>query len=82
MWHTETSTCIVSQSVVTAGIASEGVEALRCGRRFVGVELKPSYFATAVKNLREAAARAGQPNLFSLVEEGDDAAGSEDTDDA
>lgn len=36
-----------------AGIGSEGYESIKCGRRFVGVELKPSYFDQAVKNLRE-----------------------------
>ena len=41
-----------------AGVGSEGVVALRCGRRFVGIELKPSYFQTAARNL--AAARAQQ----------------------
>ena len=34
-----------------AGIGSEGYEALRHGRRFVGVELKAEYFRAAVKNL-------------------------------
>lgn len=33
------------------GIGSEGHEALRLGRRFVGVELKDSYFRQAVKNI-------------------------------
>lgn len=37
-----------------AGIGSEGYGALKHGRRFVGVELKPEYFAAAAKNLREA----------------------------
>lgn len=37
-----------------AGIGSEGYEAVRLGRRFVGIELKPEYFQAAVKNLREA----------------------------
>ena len=37
-----------------AGIGSEGVGALRNGRRFVGVELKPSYFDTACRNLTAA----------------------------
>jgi len=36
-----------------AGIGSEGYEAIKCGRKFIGVELKPSYFDQAVKNLRE-----------------------------
>lgn len=37
-----------------AGIGSEGYEALRLGRRFVGIELKPEYFEVAVQNLRNA----------------------------
>ena len=44
------------------GIGSEGYVALRLGRRFVGFELKPSYYAQAVKNLSNAIAQAG---LFS-----------------
>lgn len=35
-----------------AGIGSEGHEALRLGRRFVGIELKESYFKQALANLR------------------------------
>lgn len=37
-----------------AGIGSEGVGAIEFGRKYVGVELKPEYFATAVKNLNNA----------------------------
>ena len=37
-----------------AGIGSEGHEAMRLGRRFVGIELKEEYFLTALKNLRRA----------------------------
>jgi DNA modification methylase len=37
-----------------AGIGSAGFVALEMGRRFVGVELKPSYFAQAVVNLKTA----------------------------
>jgi DNA modification methylase len=37
-----------------AGIGSEGYEALRMGRRFIGTELKRSYFELAAKNLSEA----------------------------
>lgn len=33
------------------GIGSEGYQSLKLGRRFVGVELKESYFRQAVKNL-------------------------------
>ena len=35
------------------GIASEGYESIRLGRRFIGIELKPSYFEQGVKNLRQ-----------------------------
>jgi hypothetical protein len=36
------------------GIASEGYVSLQEGRRFVGVELKESYYQQAVKNLGHA----------------------------
>jgi DNA modification methylase len=36
------------------GIGSEGFVSLRSGRRFIGVELKESYYTQAVKNLRYA----------------------------
>lgn len=39
------------------GIGSEGYVALTEGRRFVGAELKASYFRQAVANLREAESR-------------------------
>lgn len=37
-----------------AGIGSEGYQAIKMGRRFVGVELKESYYQTAVNNLQMA----------------------------
>jgi hypothetical protein len=37
-----------------AGIGSEGFKAIKMGRRFVGVELKTSYFRQAVRNLESA----------------------------
>ena len=37
-----------------AGIGSEGYQAIKMGRRFVGIELKESYFQIAVNNLRMA----------------------------
>ena len=42
-----------------AGIGSEGYEALRHGRRFLGIELKREYSEAAVKNLRRAEQAAG-----------------------
>lgn len=37
-----------------AGIGSEGFVALEMGRKFIGSELKPSYYAQAVRNLGNA----------------------------
>lgn len=45
-----------------AGIGSEGYVALKHGRRFVGVELKRSYFDTACRNLQAA---EGQLSLLA-----------------
>lgn len=45
-----------------AGIGSEGVQAVKFGRRFVGVELKESYFETAVRNIT---AVEGQQSLLA-----------------
>lgn len=44
------------------GIGSEGFGALKIGRKFVGVELKESYFRVAVDNLRGV---ANQRDLFA-----------------
>lgn len=46
-----------------AGIGSEGVVALEMGRRFVGVELKDSYYRQAAANLQAVAVPA-QGGLF------------------
>lgn len=51
-----------------AGIGSEGVGALRHGRRFVGAELKPSYFRVAADNLRQAENTSDAPSLFDVEE--------------
>lgn len=50
-----------------AGIGSEGYVALQMGRRFVGAELKRSYFDVACRNL--AAAKSMQGGLFVENEE-------------
>jgi len=42
-----------------AGIGSEGYVALQAGRRFIGAELKMSYFQQAVRNLGASRAQAG-----------------------
>ena len=52
-----------------AGIGSEGYVAVETGRRFVGVELKRSYFEQARKNLLAAWDLARQETLFGATEE-------------
>lgn len=37
-----------------AGIGSEGYQSLKLGRKFIGIELKESYFKVAAKNLERA----------------------------
>lgn len=51
-----------------AGIGSEVYTAVKLGRRGLGVELKPSYWRTAVDNLRELDAEMAVPSLFDLAE--------------
>ncbi len=46
------------------GIASEGYVALKLGRRFVGVELKQSYYDQAVKNLERMENEIKSGRLF------------------
>ncbi len=46
------------------GIGSEGYVALQMGRKFIGTELKPSYFKVACKNLDEAEKQEQQEELF------------------
>lgn len=48
-----------------AGIGSEGYEAVRLGRRYVGIELKASYATVAVRNLQTAENLREQGTLFS-----------------
>jgi DNA modification methylase len=50
-----------------AGIGSEGVTAIRLHRRFVGAELKRSYWQSAVRNLRAAEVEREQGTLFAGV---------------
>ena len=50
-----------------AGIGSEGVVALEMKRRFIGIELKRSYFESAARNLRAAEEKASQRGLFDEV---------------
>jgi hypothetical protein len=46
------------------GIGSEGYVSIKCGRKFVGIELKESYYKQAVKNLNNACVEAKENKLF------------------
>ena len=54
-----------------AGIGSEGYEAVRLHRQFIGIELKPSYYQSAIRNLRQAEemAQREQNSLLSFIEQ-------------
>jgi DNA modification methylase len=52
-----------------AGIGSEGYVAIQKGRQFLGIELKRSYWTTAVDNLRRAQSELDSPSLFDLMPE-------------
>lgn len=47
------------------GIGSEAYQAIRFGRKAIGIELKQSYFDVAVQNLRRAETEISNPTLFS-----------------
>lgn len=50
-----------------AGIGSEGYQALTLRRRFVGAELKDSYFEVACRNLQAATQERNQGELFTVA---------------
>src|ERR1700686_3495527 len=50
-----------------AGIGTAGYVALEMGRKFVGAELKPSYYRQAVANLATAERQRGRTDLFAAV---------------
>jgi len=50
------------------GIGSEGFVAVQMGRRFVGAELKQSYYRQACANLERAEREKAQPTLFDILE--------------
>lgn len=50
-----------------AGVGSEGFKSIQLNRRFVGIELKRSYFDSAVRNLKAAEEIVETPELFAEV---------------
>lgn len=51
-----------------AGIGSEGYVAVKKGRKFIGIELKPSYFNCAVNNLKQAEDECKQMTIFDFLQ--------------
>lgn len=51
-----------------AGIGSEVYTAVKLGRRGRGIELKPSYWQSAVKTMRELESHLAAPSLFDLAD--------------
>jgi DNA modification methylase len=49
-----------------AGIGSEGYESIKMGRRFIGIELKESYYNQAVLNLEAAEKSLSKPKQATL----------------
>mgnify|MGYP003434333778 FL=1 len=58
--------CNVGETVLSpfSGVASEGYVALKTGRKYIGIELKESYFDLAKKNLQSAIETKKQKALF------------------
>ena len=48
------------------GIGSSGYVAIKQGRRYVGIELKSSYYETALTNLRKAESESGAQTLWTM----------------
>ena len=48
------------------GIGSEAYTALKFGRKAIGIELKPSYYQVAVRNLRNLETQKNMPTLFDF----------------
>lgn len=49
------------------GIGSTGYESLKLDRKYIGIELKESYYKTAIKNLESAIDKSCQLSLFDLL---------------
>jgi len=57
-----------------AGIGSEGYIAIQMGRKFVGIELKESYFNESCRNLKKAMSDMGsQGSLLELMDDTNEA---------
>ena len=52
-----------------SGVASEGVVALKTGRKYIGIELKESYYDLSISNCKSVIEQKKQSSLFDLVKE-------------
>jgi DNA modification methylase len=50
-----------------AGIGSEVFQAVKLGRKGIGIELNPNYFDVAVKNVKRAEMETNQTDLFAFA---------------
>lgn len=60
MWSNEGDTVLSPFS----GVASEGCQALKMGRKYIGIELKESYFNESMKNIKSVEESLKQFSLF------------------
>jgi DNA modification methylase len=51
------------------GIGSEVYQAIRFGRKGIGIELKESYYKTAIGNLKYAESHYSEHGLFDNIED-------------
>lgn len=58
--------CNIGETVLSpfSGVASEGYVAIETGRKYIGIELKESYFDLSIKNLNSAIETNNQTTLF------------------
>lgn len=49
------------------GVGSEAYQAVKCGRKAIGVELKESYYRQAVKNVKQALEKSAAVEEFSFA---------------
>ena len=49
------------------GIGSEVYQAIKMGRKGIGIELKPAYFDAALENIKNAEMEMRQETLFDLA---------------
>ena len=50
-----------------SGIGSTGYVSIQNGRKYIGCELKESYYRSSIKNLESAIAESSQVDLFSMI---------------